>query len=46
MIVIGHIVAVAMHRPKQVLNEPVRMAMVCNHLDVIGNRRCDLWRMV
>lgn len=46
MVVVGDIVIVTMHRPKQVFDKAMGMAMICDHLDMISNGRCDLRCMV
>ena len=35
VVMIGHIVAVAMHRPIQVFFQPVGMAVILNHVQMI-----------
>ena len=46
MIVVGDVMAVAMHGPKHVFHKAVRMAVVGNHLDVIDYGLNDFWRVV
>ena len=37
VIVIGHIMTVTMKSPEQILFEPMRVAMVCDHVGMFGH---------
>ncbi|WP_170561391.1 hypothetical protein [Ruegeria atlantica] len=43
VIVISYIVTVAVHRPKEVFFEPVRMAMIVGHFQMILDRLKNRW---
>lgn len=41
VIMVGHIMAVTMERPEKILLQPMRMAMLGNHLSMLGNNLED-----